>query len=366
MFRPTPGALNSHLLEERPANLPSQLYVHGGRRPTSFSVVIFEPSGPRFESLTTLAQFEQIAQLGVPLWLRVMGLWDTDLIRASLAALAVPEILLPPLLEVPQRPRVDCLGEALLVVLHQLSFARDPSHLLSAQVGFLLLPNLLVTVEEAPTGEAFPALTHWLVGKLGAVEHRDLDDILHFLVDELLDALFPMLEQINNRLDDLEEVVLRDPKPKHLNRTFLYRSHLRTIRNQIWPLRHQIHLLLRQQQQLLGPEALGGFQEMGEIVAMLFDSTDLLRSQCDAITQAYGASIGNRMNQIMKTLTILTSIFAPLTFIAGIYGMNFEFMPELRWRHGYAACLVIMTIVATVQAFWLWRRGWFRDWTAPK
>lgn len=76
MFRPTPGALNSHLLEERPANLPSQLYVHGGRRPTSFSVVIFEPSGPRFESLTTLAQFEQIAQLGVPLWLRVMGLLD--------------------------------------------------------------------------------------------------------------------------------------------------------------------------------------------------------------------------------------------------------------------------------------------------
>jgi magnesium transporter len=329
-------------------------------------VVIFEPSGPRFESLTQPAQFEQIAQLGVPLWLRVMGLWDTDLIRSSLAALAVPEILLPPLLEVPQRPRVDCLGEALLVVLHQLSFARDPSHLLSAQVGFLLLPNLLVTVEEAPTGEAFPALTHWLVGKLGAVEHRDLDDILHFLVDELLDALFPMLEQINNRLDDLEEVVLRDPKPKHLNRTFLYRSHLRTIRNQIWPLRHQIHLLLRQQQQLLGPEALGGFQEMGEIVAMLFDSTDLLRSQCDAITQAYGASIGNRMNQIMKTLTILTSIFAPLTFIACIYGMNFEFMPELRWHHGYAACLVIMTIVATVQAFWLWRRGWFRDWTAPK
>ena len=366
MLRPTPGALNSHLLEERPASLPGQLYVHGGRRPSSFSVIVFEADGPRLLQIDSPQHLQRVCRPGVPVWLRVMGLWDTAEIEAMLKPLAVPRLLLPPLLEVPQRPRVDSFGEALMVVLHRLSFAQDPMHLISSQVGFLLLPQQLITFEEAPIGESFPLLTQWLEQQVGAVEHRDLDDILHFLVDELLDDLFPMLEQISNRLEDLEEAVLRHPKPKLLTRTFMHRSNLRTIRSQIWPLRHQIRVLLRQRQQLLGPEALSGFQEMGELVELLFDTTDLLRNQCDAITQAYAASVGNRMNQVMKTLTILTSIFAPLTFIAGIYGMNFEHMPELKWTYGYAICLMVMATIAAIQAYWLWRRGWFDDWTAPR
>lgn len=328
--------------------------------------MLFESAGPRLVHLTTPQQLQDLLRPGMPVWLRVMGLWDTHQIQAMLRPLAVPDMLLPPLLEVPQRPRVDSLGDALLVVLHRLSFSRDPMHLISSQVGFLLLPEQLITFEEAPIGDSFPLLTEWLEQQEGAVEHRDLDDILHFLVDELLDALFPMLEQISNRLDDLEEAVLRHPKPKLLSRTFVYRSNLRTIRSQIWPLRHQIRVLLRQRQQLLGPEALSGFQEMGELVELLFDSTDLLRNQCDAITQAYAASVGNRMNQVMKTLTIITSIFAPLSFLAGVYGMNFENMPELKWTYGYYLCLTLMAVVAAIQAYWLWRRGWFEDWTTPR
>lgn len=366
MLRTTPGALSSQLLDERPASLPGQLFVHGGRRPSHFSAVLFEPQGPRLTPLATPDCVARLAATGRPIWLRVMGLSDPARIREMLQPLEVPEPLLPPTLEVPQRPRVDCLGEALLVVLHRLCFARDPLHLLSSQVGFLLLPQRLITFEEAPFGEAFPRLTQWLQQQGPCGDDHDLDDILHYLVDESLDAIFPMLEQIANRLDDLEEQVLRDPRPSQLNRAFVHRSNLRTIRSQVWPLRHQIRVLLRQRQQLLGPEALSGFQDMGELVELLFDSTELLRGQCDAITQAYAASVGNRMNQVMKTLAILTSIFAPLTFIAGIYGMNFEFMPELHWRYGYGLALLAMTIVAILQGWLLWRRGWFDDWTAPR
>jgi magnesium transporter len=233
-------------------------------------------------------------------------------------------------------------------------------------VGFLLVPNLLVTLEEASTGDGFPRITAWLKERLGAPEHQDLDDILHFLVDELLDDVFPILEQIATRLDSLEEAVLRDPKPKLLSKAFAYRSNIRAIRSTVWPLRHQVKMLLRQQQPLLGPEAEGGFRDMGEIVEMLFENCELLRHQCDSITQAYAASVGNRMNQVMKTLTILTSIFAPLTFIGGIYGMNFDNMPELHWRYGYLYALLLMLVIALVQAYWLWRRGWFQDWTLPR
>ena len=364
--RPTPGALSSHRLEERPAGLPTQLYMHGGLSPSSFSVILFEKQGPRLVQLESPEQLNSLLRQGVPLWLRVMGLWSAPRIHAFLHLLEIPEELLPPLLEVPQRPAVRSFGEALMVVLHQLSVSRDPLHLISSQVGFLLMPDRLITFEEAPQNDAFPELTNWLLNQLDAAEGRDLDDILHFLVDELLDNLFPILEQIANRLDDLEEEVLRDPRPRLLSRTFEHRANLRTIRSQVWPLRHQIQVLLRQRQPLLGPEALNGFQDMAELVTLLFETTELLRNQCDAITQAYAASVGNRMNQVMKTLTIVASIFAPLTFIAGVYGMNFDNMPELHLPHAYAFILLLMLLVAGIQTFWLWKRGWFADWTAPR
>ena len=366
MLRPTPGALSSQRLEERPANLPTQLYVCGGRPSSRFSAVVLEPNGPRLVDLDHPEDLQGLRQQGLPIWLRVSGLTDSQRIARFLAVLDVPETLLPPLLESPQRPRVNCFGDALLVVLHRLSFAHDPSHLVSSQVGLLLLPDFLISFEEVSIGESFPELTSWLYSRFAAPEHQDLDDILHFLIDEILDGLFPMLEQISNRLDSLEEAALRDPKPKLLSRAFVHRSNLRTIRSMVWPLRHQLKVLLRERQPLLGPEAMVGFRDMGELVEMLFENCELLRHQCDGITQSYAASIGNRMNQVMKTLTIMTSIFAPLTFIGGVYGMNFVNMPELQWHFGYLYALLLMAVIALAQGYWLWRRGWFQDWTTPR
>ncbi len=366
MLRPTPRALASQRLEQRPADAPPGLFVHGGRQPTHAELIVFQTGPPECRELPAEAELAALRAAGKPLWLRIQGMGDRPLIDQILDRFAVPALLRPPLLEIPQRPRVECLGEVVLVVLHRFRSPHDPTRLVSDQVGLLLLPGLLVTIEESGALPAFPALTDWLLTMAGPVEDRDLDDILHHLIDDLLDDLFPILEHISNRLDDLEEATLRRPRPVQLQLAFQYRSNVRRIRRQIWPLRHQIRLMLRQNQTILGPEAIGGFRDMAELVEMLYESSESLRGHLDAITEAYAASIGNRMNQVMKTLTILTSIFAPLTFIAGIYGMNFEFMPELTWRLGYLYVVVLMTVVALIQSYWLWRRGWFQDWTAQR
>lgn len=363
MLRLTPGALDSQRLDQRPAGLPTHLYVHGGLGPTRADAVVCLASGPVRTTAGDLDRLVALRKAGTPLWLRLQGLGDRRFILELLDRLQVPVALRAPLLEVPQRPQVNGLEDLVLVVLHRLSFAKDPAHLVSEQVALVLLPGLLITLEEGSGGDPFPELTDWLLSQSGSLADRDLDDILHFLIDDLLDDLFPMLEAMSQRLDALEESSLRNPRPLILRRSYEFRSNLRIIRTMIWPLRHQIRLLLRQRQRLLGTEALEGFRDMAELVDQLFEACGSLRGQCDAITQSYAASVGNRMNQVMKTLTILTSIFAPLTFIVGIYGMNFEFMPELKWRHGYAFVMVLMLLIATVQAWWLWRRGWFQDWT---
>ncbi len=366
MLRLTPGALNSQLLEHRPGGYPSELFVHGGLAPTRSDAIEFGDAQAQLHCKVNGLQLQQLRTRGANLWLRIRGLQDQQAIHALLDGLGVPEILRKPLLEAPQRPQVDSLNSAVLVVVHRLGYSATPGKLISDQVGVLLLPGLLITVEETDKGAAFADLSQWLLQGEAVVEESDLDDILHFLIDDILDDIFPILETISHQLDALEEDVLRRPKPKQLNRTFRYRANLRTIRSQIWPLRHQIQILLREHQSIIGKEALSGFQEMGELVQLLYENCEMLRNQCDAITQAYSVGVGNRMNQVMKTLTILTSIFAPLTFIAGIYGMNFENMPELKWQNGYFLALMVMGLIAILQGYWLWKRGWFQDWTAQR
>ncbi|MBM5815425.1 MAG: magnesium/cobalt transporter CorA [Cyanobacteria bacterium K_Offshore_surface_m2_239] len=365
MLRLTPGALSSQLLEQRPGRWPDDLVQYEGLAPTLIDAVRFNAGNVCHLPEVQIKELGELQEQS-GLWIRIRGLRNRDYIEDVLQALQIPKVLRIPLLDVPQRPQVDCLDTAVLVVIHRLGFPNSSGYLSSDQVGLLLLPRLLISVEENSSNVAFPELTQWLLSGQTPVLESDLDDILHFLVDDILDDIFPILESISHHIDTLEEAVLRRPKPKLLTRTFRYRRNLRTIRSQVWPLRHQIQVLLREHQTLLGKEALGGFQEMAELVQLLYENCEMLRNQCDAITQAYSVGISNRMNQVMKTLTILTSIFAPLTFIAGIYGMNFEFMPELKFRYGYFIVLFIMSIVALLQSLWLWKRGWFQDWTAQR
>ena len=255
MLRLTPGALTSNLLEQRPAALPADLFVHGGVAPTHIDLIIFGSEGPRRQAFTSRDLLEAIHQLRVPVWVRIRGLADARGIQSLLDDLGVPPSLAEPLLQPPQRPQVDCLDEVLMVVIHRLRFGAKATSLVSDQVGLMLMPGLLISVEESCQGEAFPDLTRWLISSNAAVEDRDLDDILHFLIDDLLDDLFPMLERISLSLDQLEEKVLGRPNPGQLARTFKFRGCLRTIRTQVWPLRHQIRMLVRERQPLLGPEA---------------------------------------------------------------------------------------------------------------
>ncbi|MCT0201815.1 magnesium/cobalt transporter CorA [Synechococcus sp. CS-603] len=366
MIRTPPDSLISRRLEERPGHLPGQLFVHGGAAPTRLSVLRFEPGGMVQIQLERPDQLALLIASGDPLWVRLQGLADPSLIRQIFRQLGVPALLHAPLIDTPQRTRVDAAGDAVLVVIHRLGFAKTPAQLISEQVGLLLLPNLLISLEEVPKQESFPQLTRWLANLTPPPSREDLDDVLHFLIDEMLDELFPILEQFSDLLDRLEEMALRDPKPKLLARSYQARVSLRRIHHQVWPLRHQILILLRQNQRLLGPEARRGFEDMEQHVRLIFENTELLRHQCDAVSDAYIASTGNRMNQVMKTLTIVSSIFAPLTFIAGIYGMNFKVMPELDLPFGYYLALALMALIAMLQTYLLWRRGWFVDWTATR
>lgn len=353
-------------MTNRPAPVPDRLHRQGGLVPTTVSAYRFD--GQRVSELALDPEQPHGPLLnGVGgLWVRISGLGDPNRIEALLEALAVPPDLIDRLSRVPHVPLVESMHGGLVVILQQLASAGEGRTMVSQQVSFLLMDNLLITIEE--TSEMSPWLSNLEFLRINSSidSGYDLGNLLHEMVDEVLDGIFPVLELIAHRIDGLEELALREPKPHLLNKVIQCRTDLRQIRSISWPLNHQIRSVLRRNHAGLCAEALGGFRDMEETVHLIFEQCELLRHQCDAITDTYAASVGNRMNQIMKTLTIISSIFAPLTFIAGVYGMNFQNMPELHWGYGYYTALGVMVIVAIAQTVLLWKRGWFQDWTGSR
>ena len=369
--RRSSNAVKPRRLSERPGDLPGPLFVHGGLAPTGLSALLFRPDGVSTHLDLTLEQLQDLLQQGEPLWVRIKGLGSPGLLAQVMSMLRVPDDLQPVLVETPQRTRVDAVGDVLQVVTHRLSMGAS-GRVISEQVGVVLMPNLVLTVEEVPRRMAFPEFTEWLVKLPDSPDRALLDDIFFFLLDEVLDEVLPLLEDLAEELDQLEEASLRRPTPRLLRQAYDIRSDLRRVRTVVWPLRSQLIVLIRQGKRLLDRGAVRGFREVSTHVDVVFETAEVLRHQCDGVTASYMASISNRMNQVMKVLTVISSIFVPLTFIAGVYGMNFDpevspwNMPELEWPYGYVLCMVAMGLISLTQVLWFRRQGWFQDWTGMR
>lgn len=339
--------------------LPSALDAAGFR----ITATCLEPGGLSRQEIRAPEALHQLVHAGHPIWLQIQGLDQREAIRPYLEILALPTDVCSSLLEVSLASQIDSDGQRVVLHLHRLLFGTHPTRLHSEQVNLLLAPNLLISLEERCKANAFPGLNRWLESLSPPPAAADLDDILHFLVDELLDEVFPLLESLGEDLNLIEEQTVGNVQASLLRRIYNLRTNLRAIKQQIWPLRHQIAVLMRRSQRLISDEALDGFRDMALHVEQLVDQTEMLRHQCEAITATYMANSANRMNQVMKTLTILSSIFTPISFIAAIYGMNFRGIPTTQQPWGYGACLALMAGIALIQGVYLWRRGWFQDWS---
>ena len=347
-------------LLERPGDLPAHLFLHGGKAPFSCKVLQFDDEVVSTFQVHNYDEFESLIPSQALMWLQFRGLANIDLMHQYLSLLSLEPSVIDIILTFPQKSRITSTNNSVLAVLHEFSLATDPTHLISTQYNLVLTNRMLITIQENPQ-RTFNDLEAWLNNKTNNVKAIDLDNLFHFVVDDILDSHLPMLESMSVFLDDLEERALLKPKPSILNRAYQVRFNHRVARRQLWPLRNELIILLRQSQRLLGPVAREGLHDMADHVNTLLEIGDSIRLQLNSINDAYMASTGNVMNQIIKTLTIVSTIFAPLTFIAGIYGMNFENMPELKWKYGYLYSLILMTLIALFQAYFLWKRGWFQD-----
>jgi magnesium transporter len=267
-----------------------------------------------------------------------------------------------------QRPKVEAYDGYLFIVLRMpvaLPSAVDapPSRLETEQVTMALGRDFVVTFQERP-GDSFDPVRHRLRSPGGQIRERGPDYLVYALIDAAIDAFFPILEAYGEQVEELEDDVVAQPGNTQIARIHELKRNLMTARRALWPLRDMVNALLREDSLLIEKQTLIYLRDCHDHVIQLIDMIETYREICSGLIEIHLSSVSNRMNEVMKVLTIIATIFIPLTFIVGVYGMNFDptagplSMPELGWRYGYPGILVLMTLIAVGLLIWFRSKGW--------
>jgi magnesium transporter len=296
-------------------------------------------------------------------WLDVEG-HDIDIITALGQRLDIHPLTLEDVVNVGQRSKSEDFDTALFVVLDR--FFTDPDDddaLCKEQISLIVQPHVLLSVREQRSDLFDPIRVRLRSGK-PRIRGGGTGYLAYALIDTVVDHLFPVLEEIGDRIETIEDLLLDDPSPDHVTSLHELRRELLVIRKSVWPLRDMISSLYRSEHELFSDETRLYLRDVVDHVTMAADIVETLREMVSSLMDLYLSSVSNRMNEIMKVLTIIATIFIPLSFIAGLYGMNFDpsvspwNMPELGWYWGYPAALAVMLLVAVGLLAYFRRKGW--------
>jgi magnesium transporter len=343
-----------------PGTQPGTLSAHAeaGDTPVRATAFRYEAGGCEERTVSPAEILSLAPPEGGVLWLDVSGLSDPSAVRAIGDRFGIHPLALEDVLNVPQRPKVEWYGDCLLVVLREVRHPDPPE-----QVSFFLADRVVVSFQERP-GDSFEPVRERLRQGKGRIRAEEADFLLYTLCDAVLDAFFPTLERLGDEVEEMEERLLISPVPETFVAIRRLKRALLEVRHAVWPARDALNLLLIEEHALIRPGTKVFFRDCYDHTIQLMDMVETFREMASGLVDEYMSAVSNRMNEIMKLLTVVATIFIPLTFIAGVYGMNFDTkaspwnMPELTWAYGYPAVLLLMAAVAGGMLCYFRRKRW--------
>ncbi len=305
------------------------------------------------------------------LWLNVDGLGDVETIRRIGEIFGLHPLALEDAVNVHQRAKVEEYDGHLFIVTRMPKAASGESadhhsEPDTEQVSICLGGDFVITFQEVP-GDVFDPVRRRMRQPASQMRRRGADYLAYALIDAALDAFFPLLEHYGEYVETLEIDVLQRPAQAHTARIHDLKRDLLTLRRAIWPQREMLAALARDETPFVGAPTRVYLRDAYDHTIQLMDMLETYREIASGLVDIQLTSVSNRMNEIMKVLTVIATIFIPLTFIVGVYGMNFDpadspwNMPELTWRYGYPAVWLLMLAIAGGLTAWFWRKGWFSD-----
>lgn len=339
---------------------PGTLVIDPHAHPSIVTVIAYGPDSYVEKRLEKLEEISDYLSRWPVVWVNIDGLGtEQTLIRLG-EMFGIHVLALEDIVNIHQRAKTELYPTNLFIVARMMSLKERVQ---SEQVSFVLGPNYLLTFQERP-GDCFEAVRQRI--RRGGVRIRSSgpDYLCYALMDAIVDAYYPILEEFGERLDRLQHTIIMRPRRSAFLAVHALRRDLRLLRRAIWPMRDVFNLLCRDSIPYVREETRVFFRDCYDQTVQVVDLIETHREMGSDLTDLYLSSLSNRMNEIIKVLTIIATIFMPLTFIAGVYGMNFNpdrspwNMPELNWYLGYPFSLALMALSALGMILYFWRKGW--------
>ncbi|KAA5541940.1 magnesium/cobalt transporter CorA [Roseiconus nitratireducens] len=289
-------------------------------------------------------------------WIDVQGFGDRSVMREIGAMFDLHPLLLEDVVNVPQRPKTESYGDHLLIVVRMVSLD-DETRIEMEQVSMILSKHYLITFQERYGDVLDPVRRRIRSGK-GMIRKLGSDYLAYAIADTIIDGYYPALESIGDRLESLESEVIYNPSPEVLAELNAMKNQLINLRRAIWPQREAVNSLVRGDHAVISKDVGVYLRDTYDHCVQTSEVAEMYREMVTGLMNTYLSAIANRTNEVMKVLTIMASIFIPLTFMAGIYGMNFEHMPELHYRWAYPSLVIAMTVTAAGMLIYFYRKGW--------
>lgn len=290
-------------------------------------------------------------------WYTVDGVHDVDMLRAIGESFALHPLVLEDVANTSQRPKIEEFDDYVFVALKMITYNSTSSSIDAEHCSIIFGRGWALSFLE-DAGDVFDPVRQRIRGGKGRIRRMKADYLAYALIDTVVDGYFSVLEQVGEHIERVEEEVVNDAKPSTLKAVHKLKRELIFLRRSVWPIREVANSLIRDETDLVAEETRIFLRDLYDHAVHTIDTVETQRDIVSGMLDVYLSSISNRMNEVMKVLTVMSTIFIPLTFLAGIYGMNFEYMPELHWAFGYPAVLLLMMFVAITLLALFRRRRW--------
>ncbi len=343
-----------------PGTAPGMIVADPEATPSRVAIMGYGPDSYEERQNAGVKDIAAFRNSHAVVWIDVTGLGDVDLIQDLGRMFTIHPLVLEDVVNVHQRAKTEDYEDKLYMALRMMQLS---DRIESEQISIVLGQGYLITFQERP-GDCFDPVRARVRKDGTRMRNSGADYLAYALIDAVIDSYFPVLETLGDRIEVLEDEVVRNPEPEVVQTLHDMKHELLAMRRAIWPHREMVNALLRQESTIISPATNVYLRDCYDHAVQLMDVMETYREIASGLLDVYLSSLSNRMNEIMKVLTIIATIFIPLSFVAGVFGMNFDRtaspwnMPELGWAYGYPAVMGLMLAAALTMVWYFWRKGW--------
>jgi len=340
--------------------LPPGTLVHVGEalsEKVRISVIDYDETSCQEKEVANVSDLAPYRESRTTTWINVDGIHDVTTVEALGELFHLHPLVLEDIVNTTQRPKIEDAGDYLFIVLKVLDYNEESDEITLSQLSLILGPTVLISFQERE-GDLFNPVRERLKGGNVRIRKSGADYLAYSLIDTVVDNYFAILERLAEKMEVLEEQVVKNPGRETLQGIHRLKTDMIYLRRSIWPLREVVNTLDRGDSALIKDSTLPYLRDVYDHTIHAIDTMETFRDIVSGMLDIYLSSVSNRLNEIMKVLTIIATIFIPLTFLSGWYGMNFKDMPELAWRWGYPMVIGIALTVATTMLIYFWRKKW--------